>query len=412
MLIQKIKDANPVYIFVTSLTLITFTEVLNFQFEFLPGFVYNTIEFFLVGILIYYSLYLINDFKFENTYAKFILIILLAYELTLIVRGMQDFDYAHFKKFIQTDYPFWPSVIPIFFFFNKNTETIISLIKSFIGLAIFFLVVGIIDYPLITQRIFAEPFIQPAAFTCGFLFLNARYLSNKKALLAFACLLLATLVFVYLARRNAIVSYAAYIFVGLFFIVKNLSGSMFIRSIPIFIGLFVMVAFGLDYLPASLTAKLNDRLTEDSRSIVFDNFFAGMKEHEIFGKGVNGKYYSPIDEGTTEDGVTYNEVTNRDVIENGYLQLMLNGGYVYIALFVLTLLPAAILGILFSKNQFAQAAGFVILLWLLDMAIFGLPRLILQYIFVWICAGICYKKSIRHLSNDEIQENFNIHGLS
>jgi hypothetical protein len=165
-------------------------------------------------------------------------------------------------------------------------------------------------------------------------------------------------------------------------------------------------------MPASLTERLNNRLTEDSRSIVFDNFFLAMQEHEMFGKGVNGKYYCPIDAETTEDGVTFTEVKNRDVIENGYLQLMLTGGYVYIALFVLMLLPAALLGILGSKNQFTQAAGFVVLLWLIDMSIFGLPRLILQYVFVWICAGICYKKSIRHLSNDEIQENFNIHGLS
>jgi hypothetical protein len=274
------------------------------------------------------------------------------------------------------------------------------------------MVLGFIDYPLISQRLYAESFIQPIAFTCGFLFLNAKYLSKKKGAFAFLVLLISTIVFVYLARRNAIVSYVMYILVGLFFVIKNLTGNKFIRSIPIFVGLAIGVMFGLDYLPASLTERLNNRLTEDSRSIVFDNFFLAMQEHEMFGKGVNGKYYCPIDAETTEDGVTFTEVKNRDVIENGYLQLMLTGGYVYIALFVLMLLPAALLGILGSKNQFTQAAGFVVLLWLIDMSIFGLPRLILQYVFVWICAGICYKKSIRHLSNDEIQENFNIHGLS
>ncbi len=412
MLTNKIKDANPVYMFIISLTLISLVEVLNYQFEFLPGFIFNALEFLFVGVFIFYSTKLINDFNFENWYAKIIFIILLIYQIITIIRGLQDFDYDHLKKFIQIDYPFWPSIIPIFLCFNKSTETMISLIKAFLALGVLFLVVGLIDYPLITQRAFAESFIQPIAFTCGFLFLNAKYLSKKNSTIAFLTLIICTLVFVYLARRNAIVSYAMYILVGLFFVVKNLTGNTFIRSIPIFVGLTLILLFGLDYMPASLTERLNNRLTEDSRSIVFDNFFLAMQEHEMFGKGVNGKYYCPIDAETTEDGVTFTEVKNRDVIENGYLQLMLTGGYVYIALFVLMLLPAALLGILGSKNQFSQAAGFVILLWLIDMSIFGLPRLILQYVFVWICAGICYKKSIRHLSNDDIQENFNIHGLS
>ena len=167
------------------------------------------------------------------------------------------------------------------------------------------------------------------------------------------------------------------------------------------------MAIGLEYVPASLTSRLSDRVSEDSRTDVFSDLFKDMDNNIFFGKGMNGKYYSPSGGELPDEGVVFISQDYRDAIENGYLQLFLNGGIVYNVLFILVTLPAVLLGFFKSNNQFVQACAAVIFLWLIDMAIYGLPRLTLEYILVWISVGVCYKKSMRQLSNEEIMDEFN-----
>jgi hypothetical protein len=137
-----------------------------------------------------------------------------------------------------------------------------------------------------------------------------------------------------------------------------------------------------------------------------------MEDHMVFGKGMNGTYYYPMEETEQDDGIIYPEEEYRNNIENGYLQLLLTGGIVHVVLFLLILLPAAINGIFRSQNQFSMAAGVMVLLWLIDMCIYGLPTLSFHYILVWICVGICYKTSIRNKTNDEIRSEFQELNLS
>jgi hypothetical protein len=134
-------------------------------------------------------------------------------------------------------------------------------------------------------------------------------------------------------------------------------------------------------------------------------FFYDLRDNMLFGKGMLGTYYFPIWGGDLE-GEFFAQETYRTLIENGYLQLLLTGGIMHIVLFLLVLLPAALKGIFMSSNQFAKACGVVILLRLVDMFLYGLPTLSLTYIFVWICVGVCYKPSIRRMTNDEIRTEF------
>eukprot|EP00825_Cyclidium_porcatum_P051101 TRINITY_DN9290_c0_g1_i1.p1 TRINITY_DN9290_c0_g1~~TRINITY_DN9290_c0_g1_i1.p1 ORF type:complete len:146 (+),score=25.13 TRINITY_DN9290_c0_g1_i1:201-638(+) len=102
----------------------------------------------------------------------------------------------------------------------------------------------------------------------------------------------------------------------------------------------------------------------------------------IYGKGFDGTYYAP----------TIEENDYRSIIECGYLQTILKGGIVNLALFLLIAVPAAFLGIVKSNNTIAMAAGTIIILWLIDMFPWGMPALSIRYILVWICIGICYSK--------------------
>jgi len=349
---------------------------------------------------------LITDFEIENNYLKRIIPVFFIYELIIIARGL-PFDSTGIKEILQSDYLFWIYLIPLFIFFDKDLVTIAYLMDAIYFLGIVFLLVCIVHPTFILYRSTAEVFIHPFAFGCGFLLLNARYLSKKKRAVAFLSLLVGAVSFTYLARRNGIVSYGGLIFASLALAAKNISASKFFRIFPLLAGIVVIGLLFTDYLPATLTDRLNSRLTEDSRSYVFDNLFADMEDDMIFGKGMKGLYYSPMGGGgANADGVEFAEVEYRNIIENGYLQQYLNGGIVYISLFLLVLLPAVFLGIYKSQNQFTQACAILVFLWLLDMFIFGLPRITLQYVLVWICAGICYKSSIREKSNEEISDVF------
>jgi len=178
------------------------------------------------------------------------------------------------------------------------------------------------------------------------------------------------------------------------------------RLFPFLIGLGILVTINFSNFTNILTERLSNRITEDSRTDVLVPFFIGMEDHEFFGKGLSGTYYSPSGGELEDEGVVFTEVEYRDMIEVGYLQLFLNGGINYVLLYLFIFVPAAVNGIFRSNNLFSKACGVIIFLWLIDMFIYGLPILSFHYIFVWICIGVCYKTSFRIRTDDEIRLEF------
>lgn len=395
-----------VYLFVAAISLNGVARLLAREYRLISPAMLTLVSFLTIAAAALALFKLINNFKLENTYIRFMIIIFLVYQLITIGRGF-TLDFVEVKGFIQSEYLFWPFVIPIFIFFDKDLVTFAHFFKAIYVVAIFGILLSLAQPKLISQKSTAEMVMHAYAFACGFILLNAYYLPKKMRIVAFIALAIGIGAFIFLARRNGIVSYSALIMAAVALNMRNTPASKTMRIFPI-AGIIVMAAIlSLGYLPKSFTAKIEDRLTEDSRSTVFDDFFEGMKDDEIFGKGMNGKYYSPTGgSGLTDEGELKDSVDFRDVIENGYLQQYLNGGIVYIVLFGLVMLPAVYFGLFKSNNQFTKASAVIILLWLIDMGIFGLPRLTMEYLLVWICAGICYTKTLRDKTDDEVADTF------
>ena len=346
---------------------------------------------------------LLIDYKFESKYFKFFLYVFFLYEFILIVRGW-SFSYNDIKVYMQAGYIFWPFIIPLFVFFDKRLSTIGYLIKWIYYMGMFFLIIYLIFHTLLLKRVTAEILVS-TTYVCGFILLNARYLRNRKVTLSFVLMSISLLSLIYVARSNGVVTISGFILAGYFINVCNKSRSFIFRFFPIIVCCAVFLMLSLTTFTTNLSAKLQARITEDTRSGLFKMFFVEMDDYMVFGKGMNGDYYFPMEEREYED-FTETAVEYRHIIENGYLQLLLTGGIVHIILFLLLLLPAAILGIFRSSNQFTMACGMLILLWVLDMLIYGLPRLSLHYILIWICVGICFKPSIRRMTNNEINAEF------
>ena len=143
---------------------------------------------------------------------------------------------------------------------------------------------------------------------------------------------------------------------------------------------------------------LVNRGEEDTRTGVEVYMYADMSSTDwIIGKGINGEYYCPVVD-NVNDATGY-----RAYIETGYLQIILKGGIVSIALLLLILIPAIFKGLFQSRNVLSKAAAIWILLWIIyEYPIIGVA-FNMHYILVWIAAGICYSKKIRNMADSTIK---------
>jgi len=398
---------KPVFFFVGAIFVIEILRVLSKEYGIIsPQLVTLIIDFCALVAIIAVSK-LSTNLRLENTYARLIVPIFLIYQLIVITRGF-SFSYEGITKYIQINYIMWPLVIPLLVFFDKDLVTFAHLFKAISVVAVFGIILSLAQPKLLSQKATVEPVIHSYAFACGFILLNGIYLPKKMRIIATLALCIGIAAFVYTARRNGIVSYAGLLLGAIFLNLRNSSASKVFQIIPI-TGIFLVIALlSTDYLPESFTKKIQERATEDTRTGLFESFFLEMKDFQIFGKGMDGKYYYPTgaSSGITPEGNYREAVDYRDVIENGYLQQYLVGGIVYMVLFQLVTLPAIFLGLFKSKNQFCQACAILIILWQVDMPIFGLPRLTMEYILVWIGVGVCFTKSLREKTDDEVADLF------
>lgn len=396
---------HAVAILFISLTLISLLDLLAAK-NVLTGTRSSIAWLFCILPFLYSSYVLCKDFHFESSYFKYVIYLFLIYNCIIFIRGIFQTD--DFLSIIKQGYILWALFIPLFVFFDKNLYHIRKLIDILYGLAVAFILLNLIFPTLLLFRPTAERAIPALAIGCGFLLLIAKYLKNKTVNLAFFVLLLSALSYTYLARRSGAFTLYAFLFAGYIFNLFNQSGKYIFKLIPVLAigGIFILLI--PNSFSASLLKKMDERLMEDTRTPLFDQFYDEMDGYMLFGKGMNGTYYYPMSETDQGDGVVYSEVTFRNIIENGYLQLLLSGGILHIILFVLILLPASILGIIKSSNAFTRACGIMILLWLIDMFMFGLPDLTIHYILIWICAGFCIRKSIRDKTDEEIFSELNM----
>jgi len=354
-----------------------------------------------------YSSYklIINNVTTESKYLRVVFPLFMLYQLVIVVRGW-SFSYESIKYSIESGPILWPYLIPFFIFFRKKPETIGLLLKwiYFTGLA--FILISIVFHSLLLIRTTSQ-ILKELAVPCGFLLLNAGLVKDRKVNISFLVLFISLLSLIYLARRSAAASILGFIITGYVFSIFNRSKSLLFRSFPVIIICLIFFFLYSRNLTNEVTINMKLRFHEDTRSGLFEAFFLQMKDQMVFGKGMSGTYYYYMRGGLMSDGVTvFAPSEYRILIENGYLQLLLKGGIVEIVLFLLVLFPAALLGIFMSKNILSRACGVLVLLWLIDMTVYGVPTYSMHYILVWICAGICYTSSLRMKKDDEIRFEF------
>lgn len=348
-------------------------------------------------------------FKIENKYLQIIFPIYFFWLITIIFRGIK-LDYTSVKyMFVNPNYGILLYFVPLIGLFPQKIIFYKKVFDLIIITGIFYLVCnilfiqGLLDrYNPLTQNYIET--LSAISMPCAYILLTYTYHSNKKNILAGCVMILLLLFAIYRARRGlssiCLSMLISFYFMFLFHTKKKVL-TTYLSFLFILLGL--LYANNLYQInKKGLFGFISERGEEDTRTGVELLFYDDMTTIDwIIGKGINGEYLCPI--------IDESQLTNyRYYIETGYLQTILKGGIISLALYLLIAVPALILGVFYSKNMLSKASG----IWIFIALISSYPTTVegfnLQYLLVWVSIGICYSKNIRQMSDYTLKEKLTI----
>jgi len=134
----------------------------------------------------------------------------------------------------------------------------------------------------------------------------------------------------------------------------------------------------------------------DTRKGLYADFLDDLKNEWLIGKGGAGKYSTP------NFAPRYEEFGGRNIIEIGFLQIILRGGFLYLILFLSIAVYAIYLGLKVSNNSFTKILSLLILGHLLLMLSARIPAIDGNWFLLWIMIGACLSNKIRILDDNRI----------
>jgi len=135
----------------------------------------------------------------------------------------------------------------------------------------------------------------------------------------------------------------------------------------------------------------------DTRTFLYYEVFQDLKLNKafLFGKGMNAGYAS-------ESFETF----NRQIVEVGFLQMLLKTGIIGCLLYFTIILSAIFKALGKSKSLFMKALGLLLASYLLLFFIENIIAYNLLNIIVWFSIGVCHSKELRGLNDQEISNLF------
>jgi len=237
----------------------------------------------------------------------------------------------------------------------------------------------------------------------GFLILTAHF-SKKKyitkiVVLYYILFIILSLIY---GRRGSIITSVLLIMFMIFIRLRSPLFNIRHRTKMYLTGILIlMMLLSFGYLVKSTYAferGFSKEGFQESRGEVFSDFFEDFTSAKdwIFGRGIQGRVYRSI----------YAEGT-LDIVEQGFLTILLRGGLLYLVPFVLIFLRAVWLGFFRSNNDLVKALAILLFLHLALMFLFNLPDYSTYYIFIWISITACFSKRMREYSNVDIYKALN-----
>lgn len=311
-------------------------------------------------------------------------------------------DYRHLKEFLTI----WIIIysIPLFMFIRPDVTFYKRLFKLCYTFSIIYIIfsIPIFTYEVVLPRGLSEAFTFMVE-GAPILLLTLPYHSNKKQKYIFVGIILATIVMMLLGRRNKVVFYGGALVLSAILVLKNsnLSSKITFRYIVLIILLSIGILAFLDKF-ALFFDKVS--LGMSSREQVIDDFFYDFNQHPsdwFWGRGIYGEFNGGI-LNNSADGAS------RDGIENGYLYLILKGGWIWLGLLILISINAIYKGLMKSKNMLCKGFAIIIILYFIDMIGFGIPGMTIKYMMVFIAIAGCNSPWLRQLSDSYLKEKIGL----
>ena len=202
--------------------------------------------------------------------------------------------------------------------------------------------------------------------------------------------LIVLFIYIYTARRGGIALEIVYLTTCFFLYLMQSKGKKYSYILFLFIVGYLLYSIYLS-IDEAFFSLVMERGVEDTRSGVEDNFYKDMDPLSwLIGKSWFGSYYDPL------------FMKYRTSIETGYLAFILRGGILYLALYLLVLIPSAITGYFKSNNILVKSFALMILLHIVELYPFGWPDFTMKYFTVWIGVYVCRMQYYRKLTDKEI----------
>ena len=365
----------------------------------------------IIGILIFVpSAIKLIEWKFTNSYLKFLFIIYCMWQLSVIIRGF-DLDYRNIKVMLfDAESGLFRFFVPLVLLFPKNLLYYKKSVKVILVLGMLFIVYDILfyknltnlDYENVNTKFTYEHFVKILSVSSGLILMTFPYQTNRSKYIALAVLVISVFFSILRARRALLIMSFSPLLISyiLLLYTQNKKNAIIFFSI-LFVGFIVLFSYkNYNANTPGIFRLLSDRATSDTRSGVEMFFYRDLTTQDwIIGKGINGKYYCPdIDLGSVTD--------YRYMIETDYLNTILKGGIISLGLMLLIAIPAIILGLFYSKNILSKAAAIWILLWVIELYPASVSTFSMHHILMWISIGICYSTIIRRIPEKTLVKIF------
>lgn len=383
-------------------------------FNLLPSISEKTANFsyvFVFAFTAYFWLKIITSKVKFNTQltGNFFYLFLIFWTLVIILRaGTLNYDF--FRSIFLSPYVLLPYLFPFvarYFTIYDFRKILVLLQYCCLAFLLFVLLFFLITPGDFRKSLgFVEDLNKYLAFPVIFGLLSFKQLNKNQKFIFLAVFFIGFLIAIYTARRSLSWTFS---WALLFFIYANYNEAKVsvVRKIKFYlIILSVAVGFYILYqkYEESLFGNLIEKINADTRGTVLSDFEKDMKiEDWIFGKGIGGEY-KLLD---TDLKITNDLKTTRNIIEAGYLNLVLKGGYIYLILLGIIYFTAIYRGLFVSKNNLGKAFALFIMIHVVELYPAGIITFNIRFLLIWFAISMLWNKKFLNMNDELLYKELN-----
>lgn len=356
----------------------------------------------LLGVIFYELLYL-NNFKLFR-YGKWIsfwIILLGICSISIVIRG----QFGGLKDTVLSlisGYGALPYVLPFLIFPLPNEKYFKTILNVFFYSSLLVVPLWIIEFfngGLVREEYFGEAIGAYFPFFSAFLLVFFNKLGPLKKMITVIIFSIFFILMVLNARRNVILSLSLYFLSALFLQFLRSGGKRgekMVKTLIISVVSACFVILNFPKLQEGLLSNVIERGFEDTRSQVEISLLADLASspvsETIFGRGMDGTYFNLA---ALQNLDLDSDERDRNVVETGYLNMVLKGGIIYVAIVMIILISAIVMAFRVKTKSFA-GIGLILLIYIVALyttapiSYFSVPA-----ILFWFSVSVALQGNVR-----------------